>query len=215
MFLLLHSALRSDLDRLVDALDALPDDDRRRARGLVRWYRQLARQIHGHHRAEDEVFFPALATRSEELVAGAGTDMAEDHRYVAALTDRVADRLQRLARAEEPWSDARRAARADAVALASLADDHFAHEERDVVPLFAQHFTAAEYDALSRDADRVHAPSELFFALPWFFDHLEPAEREAIHAETSVPLRLLAAAFRPRYRRLVRAAGLPALELTR
>jgi hemerythrin-like domain-containing protein len=212
MFLLLHHALRSDLDRLVAALDAIPDDDRRRARGLARWYRKLARQIHGHHRAEDEVFFPRLATRSEELVAGAGREMADDHRYLAALTARVADRLQRLARNGEAWSEARGAARADAAALASLAHDHFAHEERVVVPLFARHFSAAEYETLRREADRVHPPSELCFALPWFFDHLETAEREVILAETSVPLRLLAAVLRPRYRQLVRAAGLPTNE---
>jgi hypothetical protein len=224
--LLQHHALRMDLERLVAAIDGLPDDDRRRARGLARWYRHLARQIHGHHRAEDEVFFARLATRSEELGAGAGAETADDHRYVAVLVDRVADRLQRLvrtgawsearhaARTRASWSEARHAARADAAALASLAADHFAHEEREVVPLFARYFTAAEFDTLSRAADRVHPPLQLCFALPWFFDHLEPTERQTILAATPLPLRLLAAAFRPRYRQLVRAAGLPAHTIT-
>jgi hemerythrin-like domain-containing protein len=208
IFLLLHRAIRCDLERLVAALDELSDGDVRRVRGLARWYGELARQIHGHHRAEDEVFFRQLAARSEELAAGAGPQMADDHRYVASLTDRVAERLRRLATSGDSWPVARRAARADAAALAALADDHFTHEEREVVPLFARHFTAAEYEAMSRHADRVHSLGEMCFALPWFFDHLQPDEREDVLADTPAVLRLLAAAFGPRYRRIVRAAGL-------
>ncbi len=210
MFVLLHHAIRTDLRRLVAALDTLREDEPDRVAALVRWYRELARQIHDHHQAEDEVFFPALAARSSELGAGAAPQeqMADDHRYLAALTDRVAGHLERLSDRRHPWADAHRAARADAAALVSLAQDHFEHEERDMVPLFARYFSASEYAVLNRRADRLHRPSDLAFALPWFFDHLSAVDRDAATTETPVLMRVLATILRPRYRRLVRAAGL-------
>jgi hypothetical protein len=68
--------------------------------------------------------------------------MSDDHRYVDSLTDRVTEGLERLVSDDEPKTDTQRAARAEAAALASLVDDHFAHEEREIVPLFARHLTA-------------------------------------------------------------------------
>jgi hypothetical protein len=158
---------------------------------------------------EDRVWFPAVATRCPEFVVRDLTSLADDHRFLDALVARVDAAIARLCDPTVPF-DAARSEAADAVtALAGLVTDHFAHEERTIVPLIDEVCSADDVTALARRADREHSLRELRFLLPWFFDHLSPCERAQVAGEAGQGLRFLHLAMRPGYRRLVRAARLP------
>src|SRR5262245_28120283 len=63
MFTLVHRAMRRDADRLARAVTGLGDGDAARARALRRWYGGYRAELTGHHRIEDELWFPLLAER--------------------------------------------------------------------------------------------------------------------------------------------------------
>jgi hemerythrin-like domain-containing protein len=204
----LHAAFRADAERLRATVAAWSSDDRAALAGLARWWRRYREQVRAHHRVEDELWFPAVAARSPDFVVQARAAMADDHRYLDALLDRVDIALTRLADPTAPFEPARRDAVTAVAALASLLADHFAEEERSVVPLIEQSCTAEEIADLGRRSDRAHSRAELRFLVPWFFDHLEPGERAEVLREAGWTIRALHCLSRPAYRRTVRAAGL-------
>lgn len=208
----LHEAFRVDADRLRAAIGRFAERDRATGSGrpaaLVRWFGEFRVQLLAHHRVEDEVWFPALAARSPEFVARDEAGMADDHRYLDALVGKVEVALERLADPSQPFGPSRSEAEVAATALADLLADHFAQEERTVVPLIDRVCTPEVLAELNRRADREHSLGELRFLLPWFVEHLPPAERSQVLRDAGRCMRLLYRLTRRRYRRLVRAARL-------
>ena len=65
VLLALHKAMRSDSQRLIDAVGRLPDGETEQAGALGRAFGAVAGLIHDHHWTEDDVMYPFLLPRVE------------------------------------------------------------------------------------------------------------------------------------------------------
>jgi Hemerythrin HHE cation binding domain len=59
----MHKAMRADSQRLIRAVDTLPDGDIQHAAALGRAFAAIAGLIHDHHWTEDDVMYPFLLER--------------------------------------------------------------------------------------------------------------------------------------------------------
>jgi hemerythrin-like domain-containing protein len=205
-FTVLHRLMRVDSRRLAAEIDQI-DELRREEQvpPLARWYAGFQDELHDHHVIEDDIFNPALVERlpsARSLVER----IDADHRHLGDLIDRVTVALERLADPHVAF----RAAHAEAVmvtdGLAALLESHLAFEDGDVVPLFGEHFSGEEYDALEKRARKLPSPRRLMFTLPWVMHGATDEERRELLGSAPLPFKVLWYAVRGRYRRLEAAA---------
>jgi hemerythrin-like domain-containing protein len=197
--------MRADARRLAVAVAAIGELDRTdRAQALARWYAGYHGELHDHHVIEDEIFYPALVERLPEvkrLIARVDAD----HEYLSDLLGRVGVVLERLANPHVPF----RFAHAEAVRLTeglhALLESHLSFEDDDIVPLFAEHFTGAEYEVLEKQASKRVNLRQLAFTIPWALEGADAEQRR--HLLSTVPhvFKLVWYVTRGRYRRM--AAG--------
>jgi hemerythrin-like domain-containing protein len=203
---MVHQALRASDDRLVAGISRLAAGDRRQARALRRWFAGYAGELRSHHAVEDDLFFPALAAR----VPAYATDYAElltaDHHQVDDVLAALTASLDRLAGGHSPWSFVQDEALGHALTLRDLLHEHLDVEDRDVLPLFERHLTAAEYHELDQEAVRRIAFRQLFFTVPWWIATIDPAAVPGELAGAPTPLRVIWRLTRRRHARLVRRA---------
>jgi hypothetical protein len=187
-FALMHVAMRRDAGRLVTVAATLTPS----ASGPVSaWWRRFQAVVEHHHRAEDGVFFPAVAARSPQLTT-AGV-LAEDHGVLDAAMRSVSAAL------EAGGADALEAARR----FQSLLHDHLSREEATVFPAAAR-IPAAEYQAIEGRLVATAPLAVLSFLQPWMFDGVDPATVRRVSADIPPPARLLGrTVWRLRYDRLV------------
>lgn len=153
-----HRALRRDVARLVADLSRRADPSRQRDQ-----LASFAAMLELHHRAEDEVLWPALRAESPEL--GVELDALErEHRGLLGLVARL-DR----ALAGEPSPVA-----ADALAatLAAQLLGHLAREDERVLPAIFASVDAETWRALMSTARAKCTPEELDAVESWL---AEPA----------------------------------------
>jgi hemerythrin-like domain-containing protein len=189
MYFQVHRAMRQTGAELADALAGMADADRRRAVALVRFYRGFATELHTHHHLEDELFFPALAERVatfEHLSA----DLDADHVRLATLIDDLARALDAMA-GTAPWHQARTEALAVATELRDHLRTHLDVEDQDVIPLFARHFTASEYEELEAQAVKEGSLKTMLFTCPWLVASAEPEVRDHIFETVPSALKVL------------------------
>jgi hypothetical protein len=83
-------------------------------------------------------------------------------------------------------------------------DSHLDFEDDDIVPLFARHFTEAEYHVMELKATKaVGVGPQAAFAIPFVGAGFADAERDEALAHTPLPVRVIYRLFRGRYARLV------------
>ena len=169
--IVVHGAMRRDVDRLPRALDAVTT--REGAAAVQRWFVKFAREVEHHHLREDDVVWPALL--AGEPVFGESLDaleadhhaldatMADTHTALQALVDDLATRPEAVASAE---------------ALAQLLHDHLDREEAVMFPAMAHVFTAESFAVLEQELLKATPKRLIAFELPWAFDG-EPADRVA------------------------------------
>jgi iron-sulfur cluster repair protein YtfE (RIC family) len=144
-----HDAVRQELEHIARVTVRIDDDPRRVLRTASGW-RTFKRIVRGHHRAEDEVLWPALrrhfAHRPGELVLLEA--MEAEHAAIGQLIGTIDELLAGPA--------------ADLVRLGSLTDSlvtgvngHLEHEEQAVLPLIRQTLTTTEWAAFEQ-ADSEH-----------------------------------------------------------
>jgi hemerythrin-like domain-containing protein len=203
-YLQIHRAMRTSAAQLRNAVHDLERTDRRRARHLAWWFDGFAGELHMHHVVEDEIFFPALAARVPTY-SDHGDGLAADHVRLEELLAELGVLLHRLARDEE-WIVTRTRALDLANELHDHLDEHLGLEDDDVLPLFARHFTAAEYEAMHQQAMKKGSLIQLAFTVPWLCSNLEPHELAAAFDGAPGILRVLWRATRGRYARRATAA---------
>jgi hemerythrin-like domain-containing protein len=201
-FTVIHRVMRTDGRRFADVVAALTDAERTaRVPALARWWTGYRDELHDHHVIEDEIFYPALVERVPRA-AGHVERIDVDHEHLGDLIERITDILARLADPAVSF----RGAHAEAVrltdGLASLLEAHLAFEDDDVVPLFAQHFTRAEYDALEKRAMKRPSLRRTIFTVPWVLAGADEDERRRLLDGAPFVFTLLWIASRGRYRRL-------------
>jgi len=155
--LAIHRAVRRDLTRLSDALArsdaAIPP-------AVRAYWGETARQLHHHHILEDSAIWPLMAERLGPPVRGLLERNAAEHMTMAAAMDE----FESVATAT---AGDLAGARIALVRLAQTVDTHLGHEERDVLPLIPDAFSAEDIAFFSAESGRTN-PADRF--LPWVLD---------------------------------------------
>jgi hemerythrin-like domain-containing protein len=186
---LVHRAMRQSAHRLHAAIAGLAPLDRRRASAIATWFEGYTGELHHHHGVEDDIAFPALAARVPVFDHHA-EELAGDHEHLDRLIGTLGGRLRGLA-GTEPWTAAHQEAVALAAELRDHLDQHLDHEDADIVPLFARHFTADEFAQQHRQAVKRLSPRQMLFTVPWLGSCLSPDEREALFDSSPRILRIV------------------------
>jgi|GEM_PF-1311555 len=201
-----HDRMRFDTARFATAVEtASPADRAGRLRPLARWAKGFAHELHLHHSVEDDILFPDLVARIPR-VAVVLDGLEADHVVVADLLERWAPAAERLVDGRVPFGPAQAEMLGLAVTLRDLLARHLDVEDDEILPLFARHYTAADFEALTQRALEQLPKRGLSFSLPWNIAAM-PADAAAEALATApLPLRVLHRVTRPRFDRLVAAA---------
>lgn len=200
---IIHHCLRTAPHRLAAALAEVSSGEHDRARAIAAYWAGYAGEVLAHHTVEDEVFFPRLVERVPVVADHLNRVEVEHHRL-----DELMDAAHRATRQFASTAAAGDAARAAAVIrdLAALMDSHLDFEDEDLVPLFTRHFTAEEYKAFERAAQKGLSLKQAAFTVPFVMHWAEPAESAELLAGAPAALRLLHVATRRRHARLTQRA---------
>ena len=129
----LHAALRRDLSRLRDVAAQLDTSAGAPSTVLAGWD-AFRTQLDNHHSAEDDDLWPVLRRELSDPGELASVDaMVEEHRHIPAALAGVDAALRGGGELTSPVE-----------LLSTVALDHLAHEEREVLPLIEQHLTRAQ-----------------------------------------------------------------------
>src|SRR5262245_59883446 len=166
-FFAIHRKMRIDTRRYALAVEsAVPADRGGRLEPLARWAKGFAHELDEHHYAEDTYFFPELRERIPS--AGAALDQLDaDHRVVDDILSRWSPAAERLADPSAPFADAQAEAVELATGLRDLLQRHLEIEDRDILPLYWRHYSAADFDALHQQAVKGGKKKGLAFVVPW------------------------------------------------
>jgi hemerythrin-like domain-containing protein len=195
----IHGAFRRDLSRFLDALEAFPAGDRRRAEQLAIAWGNVDDQLTRHHQGEHEVAWPALEAVgvSRELIA----QMDQEH---DRLAEALASARGAIAALRSSASAADAAAAREAVArVQTVAAEHLDHEEAEIEPVYLAKRDDPAIKAMGRQFARVSPPvAGTFFA--WVTDGATPEEIAAIKQNIPGPvLAVINGVFGRKYRREV------------
>ena len=177
----IHQAVRRDLQRVHEALAALPEGDRERAAGIARAWDYLHSELKRHHEGEDAHVFPMLV--------GVGVD-ALLVQEMEAEHDAMAQALQSATGAVHQVSASATRSDADAAAAAVeqarvVTERHLDHEERELEPQLIPHFDSPEWKAAEKQLRKAPVGTAgRFFA--WVQDGMTPEGREYL-AKTVPP----------------------------
>ncbi len=192
-----HRAVRLGARRLAAACDSVAGSDADRIAALRRYWRGYRTEVLLHHTVEDDVFFPALAVRCASM-RQLMQQLDADHHLLDEQMDEADQAIARLDVLPGPA----RAARALA-ALADTMDRHLDLEDEQVLPLFARHFTGAEYHALEQRAMKsLGIGRQAVFTVPFVLAELDEAERADALRSAPLPLKVLHRFTRERHARL-------------
>lgn len=155
--------------------------------------------LHLHHEGEDTELWPLLESRvpaNAELTAR----MAAQHGDLAAQIgeiDRLLPDWERSAERPEPLAQALES-------LHTSVLTHLTDEETAILPLVAEHITAAEWERLGEHARRGMRPAQLPLMFGAVLEECDPTERTMVLAHLPLPLRLLTKpVLEPMYRRYI------------
>jgi hemerythrin-like domain-containing protein len=140
-----HRAYRREFREAAGLVESVRAGDRQRAEFVGQYLASIVDSLHHHHAGEDDLLWPVLLPRvalHTELVHR----MESQHKQLAVHIDRIAELLP-------GWR-----VTGDAVAgrdlagvfaeASALLDEHLAEEEREILPLVAEHMTPAEWQAI-------------------------------------------------------------------
>lgn len=201
IYKIIHRAMRGDARRLARAVATVEPGDARRAVALERWFEGYLHELHDHHTVEDVVFFPALADRLPAF-EGSVARIDRDHALLDELLEASSTTLRDLAVGRHTWASDQRAAAEATAALANLIETHLDFEDLEVLPLFEEVFSAAEYEAIDSRAIKHIPKSHLLFSVPWMVEWATDEERAANLSGAFNPFRLLWLVRRRSYARL-------------
>ena len=196
----IHAAVRRDLARFRNALEAFTDGDHQRADALHRAWVNFDAQLTEHHEGEHEIAWPAF----EAIGIARSTVDAFDAEHEQMAAD--------LATTREAMDTLRRtASRADAdVAAAALqrlratTETHLDHEEQETEPILAGHAGDPALKEMGKKFSRRAGPATAGTFFAWVQDGATEQERASLTASVPGPvLAILTGVFGRRYRKEV------------
>lgn len=185
MMLVIHDALRRDLESLARAAAVTGDDPARLHVTHFGW-ELFKRFLTIHHTTEDNVLWP----RMRELVADSPDDLAlldameQEHSRIDPLLKAIDGVLG------DPDRDPKQLG--DLVdALATEVREHLSHEERDTLPLIGRVISPEEWTRFGDESrNRVGMEAAPRY-LPWLLDGARPDRVDSVMGNVPPPLREL------------------------
>jgi hypothetical protein len=204
----IHRAVRRDLARFRDALDAFVDGDRERAAALYRAWENFDDQLTDHHQGEHAIAWPALAAIG---VAGSTIDTFDvEHEAMAADLGTAGEAMARL-RSSASRSDADVAAAA-MERLQVTTVTHLDHEEAETEEPLTQKDGDPALKEMGKQFGRRSSPAKAGTFFAWMQDGATQEEMTALRANVPGPvLTLLGGLFGRRYRKEVAPVWRPRL----
>ncbi|MFT4201445.1 hemerythrin domain-containing protein [Gordonia sp. (in: high G+C Gram-positive bacteria)] len=204
----MHHALRRDLVDFTSAVRRTPLYAADTWQALRRRWARFAAELHHHHGAEDDLFWPALL----ESVRRRGDDgdraevaaMEDEHAAIDPAVTRCAEGF--AAMANGPDEDLRRDLLADLGTLHDGLEAHLRHEESVVLPMIQRVMTDEEFTTAEQAVARSHPMRTASFTVPWAMSGLSDEGRERMFALAGAPYRVIYALSRRRFARRERAA---------
>lgn len=182
---LIHRLIRRGFSQARDFVLAVPGDGATRRGAVAGYIRFHLDGLHAHHSTEDELIWPALHERAS--MSSALVDRME------AQHAAVASAIESTRRSLESWEaggDADALVRAFDAVAERLAE-HLAEEERDVVPLIAQHLTQDEWENVGKLSFSKFRPNQRFTAMGEMEATASPEESTRMSADLPAPVRLI------------------------
>jgi hemerythrin-like domain-containing protein len=198
---LIHRIFRRSFAELAELVPTIEPTDDARVRAAAAHLGFMLDGLRNHHTTEDEHVWPVLAERARPS-ATLVERMEEQH---AKLHDGIEDVRRRVAAwLDRPSTECGSALSTAIIDMLQKLEEHLDEEERDVVPLIAQHVTEKEWERAGRSAFDKFTPAQRFIALGQMLEVATPAEAAAMVANLPAPVRMLwALGGKRRYRRYV------------
>lgn len=196
---IIHAAVRRDLARFAGALASFPDGNSARAGQLRTAWKFFYGELDYHHRGEHEIAWPALESVGVPRTTLDQMD-AEHERLAEALG--TADTAF-AALANSPTGASAKDAAAAIAILQAVADEHLAHEEAELEPVYQANRGGRAMKEMGRKfAKRNPRDAGNFFA--WILTGATAEEKAALRVEVPPPvIAILPRLFGRRYRRTV------------
>ena len=199
MNLIIHAAVRRDLTRFASALASFPDGSSARAAQLHTAWKYFYGELDYHHHGEHDIAWPAL--ESVGVPRATLDQMDAEH-------DRLAEALGTAdtafaALVNTPTAASAKDAGVAITNLQTVVDEHLAHEEAELEPVYQAKRTTPEMKAMGRKFSKRNAKEAgNFFA--WIQNGASANERAALRASVPPPvITILTKLFGRNYRRTV------------
>ena len=185
---LIHRIFRSSFDELARLVTEVPASDPARAGAVADHLGFTLDGLMAHHTTEDDLVWPLLLERARPSAALV-EEMEEQHHGLHAGIEEVR-RLTDAWRAD-PSADVASELSTAITAMLEQLTTHLDQEERDVVPLIAEHLSVAEWDHVGKTAFDKFTPAQRFTAMGQMLEVASPAEAAAMLAPLPPPVKLL------------------------
>jgi hemerythrin-like domain-containing protein len=205
-YYLIHRAMATGLELIAATVaNATEADRRRQLPALATWTKGFIDELRGHHNAEDHIVMPAVRERAPAIEEHLKLYEA-DHRELEALLEEVDNLVVLLAEPHTPWRPVHFRATVATERLRDLVVPHMEHENIHLLPVIAQKFSKAEYEAIEEEIAKTLKFGHAFWVVPWIMDNATPAEQEHLLENAPGILKLIYRVSRRRYARLTKRA---------
>jgi hemerythrin-like domain-containing protein len=209
---IVHRAFRREFGLLPKMVATVHPGDTARARIVHDHAREMVSALHHHHEGEDELIWPKLHERAP-LDADLLARMESQHEQLSAM---LADADRKL----PGWKEFPTASSGTELAdrfgeISLLLDVHLAEEEGRLLPVAAEHLTAAEWAELGQRGMASMPKSRALVFLAHILEDASDDEAHAFLVHVPPPVRLLYRLIgKPKQRRevAVQRAGLVAAQ---
>jgi len=197
----IHRLFRRELTAIPRFIRETRDGDVDRARVVGDHLALVLETLHVHHTSEDELLWPLLLERAAPSADLVHT-MEQQHHGVEASIGDLDGQLPRWAAAPTRSAGERLATHVDALRVALL--EHLDLEEREILPVVAQHLSVAEWDALGEHGKNATPRKHLPLVFGAILEDADERERAEMLANVPGPVRFfLRTAGARQYRRYI------------
>jgi hemerythrin-like domain-containing protein len=184
-----HTFFRREFRLAPGVVRGVSAGDVARARVVARHLDYIARCLHDHHTAEDELAWPLLLQRVPDELAPMVRLMETQHQRVDGLLAEISRLRPRWAATADPADRDRIADLLDAL-YGNLAE-HLDAEEQRLLPIAARAMTRDEWEALGRRARKNNRPSESLVTLGMIRHEGDPVVVARMISGAPAPVRWL------------------------
>jgi hypothetical protein len=180
---IIHAAVRRDLARFAGALATFPDGSTARAGQLQNAWRFFYGELDYHHHGEHDIAWPAL--ESVGVPRATLDQMDAEHERLAAALGTADTAFATLTRT--PTEAAAKDAAAAIADLQAVVDEHLAHEEAELEPVYQANRKGPEMKEMGRKfSKRGGKASGNFFA--WVMNGASAEEKAALRVDVPAPV---------------------------